>query len=384
MNFADITDIAIPAGDVIKIQAQDGTVLWEKPVTAVKNAVTVSWLNDKGAFVIPACTKWGNIDHTCLITSTNGQSWKVSHIFEEGKLTSGMRARYAEYPLYFSKSKKYVLLDHCCAAVSSSSDLLNWNFYYDGTGQKYLSGSRYDTNQSAYSENLNKILTQGVSRSENLYLISDDGSYIDSQLVNIFDNAYTRSCFSLAWGKSIFCATVGDGRKYSSAISSNGINWTKGAILDVPLSTSYFSWSKICYASELGKFFCMCWASGGGSYTPYIAISADGLTWTFHEAPGLTIGYSDVQADMQFLWISSLRNFINGSQYDICISSDGINWVNVFHDDNILIFAVCWSETLKKCCAVARDKNNTQWYSLVSSSNCTSWTKYPILPVQKD
>ena len=33
MNFADITDIAIPAGDVIKIQDSGGTVLWEKPFT---------------------------------------------------------------------------------------------------------------------------------------------------------------------------------------------------------------------------------------------------------------------------------------------------------------------------------------------------------------
>ncbi|MBR1603194.1 MAG: hypothetical protein IJ667_07130 [Synergistaceae bacterium] len=33
MNFADITDIAIPAGDVIKIQDSGGVVLWEKPFT---------------------------------------------------------------------------------------------------------------------------------------------------------------------------------------------------------------------------------------------------------------------------------------------------------------------------------------------------------------
>ena len=54
MNFADITDINIPAGDVMKIQAQDGTTLWEKPFTGATFAMYFKRSDDvmENGFVI--------------------------------------------------------------------------------------------------------------------------------------------------------------------------------------------------------------------------------------------------------------------------------------------------------------------------------------------
>ena len=380
MNFADITDITIPAGDVLKIQDVDAKILWQKPVTGIQSAIYIWYFSEKGLFVIPAYTKWGDIYRTCFISSTDGKNWEIYYMFTDRTPQYAPTQAYENYILHFPKSNKYILEAHREVAVSS--DLLHWERYKGGT---YPGGAASNINQAAYSKNLDKILKQPVVYSGDLYVVSNDGTHTKSQLVEVNSSD---SCTNICCGESIFCATLeNDGRKPGSAISLDGINWSKKSIENIPGVVDYFIWNELCYATELGKFFCVCSVRedlNNSGLVPYIAISIDGLVWTFYKTIGLESGLLSGGGYIKFIWVSSLRKFVLCSYYNIFISSDGINWINVFHGDDIIIYSLCWSETLKKCCAVVCDKDRTQSYSLLSSLNLMSWTKYPILPVLQD
>ena len=365
MDFSDITDIAIPAGDVTEIKDKNGVILWQKAVTEISTTRQILWVTEKKIFVVPAIVEWDGKKHTCLITSSDGINWKSSYVFNDRV------SNWGTYLYYFSKSQKYIFLASGKKAISN--DFLSWEF--NNSSPQYINSSTVA--RTVYSENLDKLLTGGLGSAASAVVVSNDGVTTESNI----------SPYHVCFAKTInkFCAVFGIGAgltTYKTATSSDGLNWTSKQGNNFPEAADISAgWHGICYADELKKFLGITHVlNNNNNNNYYAAFSDDGIEWTFQKANGLEA----TGAGRGLFWISSLRKFIFYSGTAIFISSDGINWTKVFFSDALFIWDMCWSETLKKCCGVVNTSDNTKFQSLVSSSNCTSWTKYTILPMQQN
>ena len=154
---------------------------------------------------------------------------------------------------------------------------------------------------------------------------------------------------------------------HSIAISSNGINWS---IIANPLyssSSNDVQWESICWSPQLG-IFVACGVAFNSS-APRFMRSTNGITWI-----NSTFTETVFQYWNSICWSPELGIFVavgggygkTNASANVAISTNGVNWQQIFFASTIELFNVCWSPELKIFVAVGsgiilRSSNGTIW-----------------------
>ena len=332
MNFADITDIAIPAGDVIKIQAQDGTVLWEKSANGKMplNAgyVAVAYSNELRLFCAICGVKVG-YTAAHLLTSQDGVNWTRKN--DVGYIGTQM--------LYIANLGGFVfphtvpsgtggLLTASAFSVSSNGTQINSTTGFSDAAAPFTAwGECYDSNN-------------GV-----LYIISGNGiTWGDVRHFGVSLSDRASGCISYSPELKTVTSLVSNTAGVSKC--SVAANLNKYAVTSdwQSLSGPTGLWRSMCWSSKLRKFCAV------GDGTNHVALSSDGKTWNAYTAPyeNLTSVCWGEEAGL-FCAVSRTNNVA-------FTSKDGINWTE--HNTPAGAWnSVCWSSRLKMFCAVGNTDN---------------------------
>lgn len=355
MNFADITDINIPAGDVIKIQDSSGAVLWEKTtdVEFYHSITDVCYSPTKKIFVIS-----GSMTANTLVTN-DFRTWTKGNL--------GNTSYIGGFMCWASHLGKFVMAGNSTrTGILTSSDGINWSRISDI--------SLYAVRDVCYAESLKKIFivhmtTQSIS-------VSSNGTAWTECNTGIYS---TCGCWSTTLKK--ICLMPNEQSDYS-VISTDGVNWTKGVnyhdILGIKIT-----WSSICWSSTLGKFCALGFPYNSTDFLACYAVSSDGVNWTFskiYEDRGLGERPKFICAP------SSLSKFISvmPNVRGIGTSSDGLNWtqINGNFQRSILVY---WIDALKKICVIGNVYgigNANDYYKVFLSSDGINWDEYYIAKKQ--
>ncbi|MBQ9565562.1 MAG: hypothetical protein IJU98_08250 [Synergistaceae bacterium] len=179
INFADVTDIAIPAGDVTKITRQsDGVVLWEK------NKIQADWEGPIHELYINDCIAYGSIGRSQKTYTENGL--KFSNEIGVGDVLSVRRywnkkiygSIYAggyKYEKVFEEVCPNIIWDYYdYSSLGYSSDNAHWNpTFSNSIGEKTTIVSL--TNIKGYTKEYEAA--HGMSSNTRVHLLMTDPDY---------------------------------------------------------------------------------------------------------------------------------------------------------------------------------------------------------------
>lgn len=166
---------------------------------------------------------------------------------------------------------------------------------------------------------------------------------------NTIGGTNSNLCLAYSPDLHVWCAITST----TSAVSSDGENWTQATILNHP-------WESICWASGLKKFFAV--ANDGA-----VASSTDGLHWALCTSP-ISISWR------QIIWAAELNGGTlvaigaSGSQR-VITSTDGVTFI-ARSPNPINWFAIAWSPLLGKLVAVAQATT----LSISTSNDGVTWS----------